>query len=179
MIRHLLAAGSVIFFVAACLPASENDVKASAVTTSLESASHAIVKTSFTESDGVKIPSEINIPSSVGDVVFHHQMHIKDLTIKCAECHHQIDAKKLATPHPDYLQSSWINCRICHSESQKIKQKVYTCSECHHTNLTNIADETLSAKVVIHRQCWKCHEMATGSDASKACEKCHSAKKGL
>lgn len=176
MMRYLLAAGSLMLFVGGCLPVAESDVALKAAAPS-EPASRAIVKTSFTESGGMKVPSEIVIPSSVGDVVFHHEMHIKDFTIKCVECHHQIDAKKLSTPHPDYLQSSWINCKICHSESEKAKQKAYTCSECHPANPLNIADETLSAKVVIHKQCWKCHEAATGKDASESCEKCHSAKK--
>ena len=179
MIRYFLAAGSVLFFVAACLPTNESDVNATKVSTSIESTSRAIVRTNFTESDGAKIPSEISIASSVGEVVFHHQMHTKDLGIKCVECHHQINAKKLDTPHPDYLKSSWINCRICHNGSEKIKQNVYSCSECHHTNPINIADETLSAKVVIHKQCLKCHEVGTGKEASKGCEKCHSAKKAL
>jgi Zn finger protein HypA/HybF involved in hydrogenase expression len=125
----------------------------------------------------VDIPAERTFPSSVGEVVFHHQMHIKDLAIKCVDCHHQINAKKLSTPHPDYFKSSTIKCEICHDESEKITQKAYTCSVCHHTNPVNIADETLSAKVVIHKQCWKCHQVSTGTDASKACEKCHSGKK--
>jgi Zn finger protein HypA/HybF involved in hydrogenase expression len=152
MIKYLFAAASVIFFVAAGSPS---------------------------EADTMEIPSEKSFPSSVGEVIFHHQMHIRDLGIKCVECHHQIDAKTLTTPHPDYLKSSWINCNICHNESEKIKQKVYTCSACHHTNPTNIADETLSAKVVIHKKCWTCHQVSTGKEASKGCGKCHSGKKTL
>ena len=129
------------------------------------------------KSDSVAIPAERTFPSSAGEVIFHHQMHIKDLAIKCAACHHQIDAKKLSTPHPDYLKSSSIKCEICHNESQKIRQKAYSCSECHRTNPMNIADETLSAKVVIHKQCWKCHQVGTATGASSGCEKCHSGKK--
>jgi Zn finger protein HypA/HybF involved in hydrogenase expression len=152
MIKYLFAAASVIFLVAASSPS---------------------------KADTVQIPSEESFPSSVGEVIFHHQMHIRDLGIKWVECHHQIDAKTLTTPHPDYLKSSWINCNICHNESEKIKQKVYTCSACHHTNPTNIADETLSAKVVIHKKCWTCHQVSTGKEASKGCGKCHSGKKTL
>ncbi len=122
-------------------------------------------------------PEEINIPSSVGAVTFRHQMHFKDLGVKCTDCHHQINAKKLSTPHPDYFTSSWINCKICHDESEKIAQKAYVCSECHRASPTNIADETLSAKVVIHKQCWKCHGVGTGPEASKSCDKCHSGKR--
>jgi len=150
MIKYFVAAISAMLLVAASLPAN---------------------------SAPVDVPPERIFPSSVGEVVFHHQMHIKDLSIKCVDCHHQINAKKLSTPHPDYFKSSSVKCEICHDESEKIKQKAYTCSVCHHTNPVNIADETLSAKVVIHKQCWKCHAVSTGKDASKGCEKCHSGKK--
>jgi Zn finger protein HypA/HybF involved in hydrogenase expression len=128
-------------------------------------------------SDTVPMPSEKNFPSSVGEVVFHHQMHIKDLSIKCVECHHQIDAKKLATPHPDYFKSSSIKCEICHMHVGEIKQGGYICSACHSTKPMNIADETLSSKVVVHKQCWKCHQVGTGTQASKGCEKCHSGRR--
>jgi hypothetical protein len=128
-------------------------------------------------SDDMALPSERVFPSTVGEVVFHHEMHTKDLAIKCVECHHQINAKQLTTPHPDYFKSSWINCAICHNESGELKRSAYACSACHHTNPGNIADETLSTKVVIHKQCWKCHQVGTGKDASTGCEKCHSGKK--
>ncbi len=150
MIKYFIAALSAIFLLAANSPA---------------------------RSDALEIPSEKSFPSSAGEVVFHHQMHIKDLGIKCAGCHHSINAKKLKTPHPDYLKSPSIKCEICHAESEKINQKAYTCSECHRTNPKNIADETLSAKVVIHKQCWKCHAVGTGKESSAVCEKCHSGKK--
>ena len=150
MIRHFAAAVAAILLAAVSIPAM---------------------------SDGMEGPSERVFPSTVGEVVFHHQMHAKDLSIKCVECHHQINAKQLNTPHPDYFKSSWINCAICHNESGKIKQSAYSCSACHHANPVNIADETLSTKVVIHKQCWRCHQVATGKDASTGCEKCHSGKK--
>lgn len=150
MIRHLLVAGSAIFLLAASLPAV---------------------------SDNVQLPAEIIIPSSVGEVRFLHKKHIEDRAIQCVECHHQINAKKLSTPHPEYLKSSWINCAVCHDESGKMKQPVFTCVACHHTNPVNISDETLSAKVVIHKQCWKCHAVSAGKEASKSCELCHSGKK--
>jgi Zn finger protein HypA/HybF involved in hydrogenase expression len=177
MIKYFLAAAAT-FLVAACIPSNNDDVAGKASTT-VAPASRTIVKIRSPQSDTAEIPSEINIPSPVGEVIFHHQMHLKDLAIKCVECHHQIDAKQLSTPHPDYLKSSWINCKVCHDESGTIKQKVYTCSECHSTNPINIADETLSAKVVIHKQCWKCHQVSTGKEASKSCEQCHSGKKTL
>jgi c(7)-type cytochrome triheme protein len=150
MIKYFLAAVSALFLIAANLSV---------------------------RSETLEVPSEKTFSSTAGEVVFHHQMHIKDLGIKCAECHHSINAKTLKTPHPDYLKSPSVKCGICHDESEKINQKAYTCSECHPTNPINIADETLSAKVVVHKQCWKCHAVSTGKEASTACEKCHSGKK--
>ncbi len=150
MIRHLLAAASVVLLAAAGVCAA---------------------------ADPVQIPAEIVIPSSVGEVTFRHQAHIKERAIQCGQCHHQINAKKLETPHPDYLKSSWINCKVCHEESGKTKQSVYACSACHRASNGNIADETLSAKVVIHKQCWNCHPVGTAKDASASCNLCHSGKK--
>jgi hypothetical protein len=123
------------------------------------------------------IPPDMTLPSAVGEVLFRHEAHVKERGIACVACHHQIDAKKLKTPHPDYMQSSWINCTVCHDGAGKVKTPVYGCSACHGTNPRNIADETLSAKVVIHRQCWKCHSVGTGKDASAGCQLCHSGKK--
>lgn len=171
MIKYLLAAASAVAFVAAGLPslaASPGAVPSKPVPAKRASSAAA-----------APIPSEIIIASSVGEVTFRHQMHIKDLSVKCADCHHQIDAKPLSTPHPDYFRSSWINCKTCHSAAENGAPKAYICSGCHRTNPINIADETLSAKVVVHKQCWKCHGVGAGKDASKGCEKCHSGKKSL
>lgn len=177
MIKYFIAAAAVVFFAAVSLPSNTEEVKASKVFTPIKPASPAVATTDGSKSDAGEAPSQIKIPSSVGEVVFNHQKHIKDLGIKCVECHHQINAKKLNTPHPDYLKSSWINCQICHDGSEKAGQTVYACSACHRTNPTNIADETLSSKVVIHKQCWKCHAVSTGKEASASCELCHSGKK--
>ena len=62
----------------------------------------------FSKADTSEIPEEIKFPSTVGGVLFPHQMHIDDLEIECVECHHQINAKILVTPHSDYFKSSWI-----------------------------------------------------------------------
>ncbi|HLG32108.1 MAG TPA: hypothetical protein VI362_03640 [Ignavibacteriaceae bacterium] len=129
------------------------------------------------KADTSEIPEEIKFPSTVGRVLFPHQMHIDDLEIECVECHHQINAKILVTPHSDYVKSSWIKCEICHKESGQIEQKIFTCSECHHPSPVSIADETLSSKVVIHESCWECHEVGTGSEASEICGECHSSEK--
>lgn len=172
MIKHVCAAVTACLFAAAALP---------------------------TQSNAAGMPVERIYPSSAGQVTFHHEMHVKALEVKCNECHHAvnarpigaprpegykasagkcpIDVKTLATPHPDYFKSSSIKCVICHVESDEAKQNAYTCSGCHKTNPVNIADETLSAKVVVHKQCWKCHPVGAGKDASAVCEKCHTGKK--
>ena len=150
MVRKFVAAVSAILFLAFSIAAS---------------------------ADAGEIPTIKTFPSSVGEVTFTHQMHYQDRGIQCTECHHQINAKKLVTPHPDYFKSSWINCGICHNATKNGRPNVYSCSECHRTNPVNIADETLSAKVVIHKQCWKCHAVGTGKDASKRCVFCHSGSK--
>jgi Zn finger protein HypA/HybF involved in hydrogenase expression len=169
MIRSCLAAASVIILIVASLPseATSRAVPSKAGPSKVARAAAA----------APKLPAEIRMPSAVGEVLFRHQMHIGDLGIKCAECHHQINAKPLNTPHPDYFSSSWINCKTCHEEAERIARKAYICSECHETRPKNIADETLSAKVVIHKQCWKCHGVGTGKEASKGCEKCHSGER--
>jgi hypothetical protein len=119
------------------------------------------------------IPDEIVFNSSVGDVHFSHKLHVDDLDVECVECHHQIYAVELETPHPGYLESSWINCQLCHNPSPQADKNYYKCSDCHHSDPNNITDETLSSKVVTHKRCWKCHESGTGVEASKGCVVCH------
>jgi len=116
---------------------------------------------------------EILIESSVGNVIFPHDFHVTGVKMECVECHHQIHAVELDTPHPDYLESSWISCHACHNPKSASDQVYYQCGECHHTNPNNIADETLSSKVVVHKSCWKCHDTRTGVEASKGCVDCH------
>ena len=117
-----------------------------------------------------KLPNVITFESSLGDVHFPHKMHQK---MGCKNCHHQIHAKELITPHEAYLSYSWVSCHDCHNESFETDGSYYGCDACHHSNLANIADETLNAKVVIHKSCWKCHETGTGEKASKECVFCH------
>lgn len=177
MIQCLLAALAAVL-LAACSPSNSAAVAGKATAAAAVPAA-AIVKAKVAKSGTADMPAEIVIPSAVGEVTFQHQVHVDDRAIACVECHHQINAKQLTTPHPDYLQSSWINCKLCHDGPGKIKQSVYACSQCHPTNPKNIADETLSAKVVIHRQCWKCHQVNTGKEASTSCELCHAGTKTL
>ncbi|MGA9575694.1 MAG: multiheme c-type cytochrome [Lysobacterales bacterium] len=119
------------------------------------------------------MPDTVAFTSSVGNVSFPHNTHAVELEIDCSECHHQIHAGELDTPHPGYLDSSWINCQICHNPNSKMSGQYYKCSECHHSQLESVADETLSSKVVIHKSCWKCHESGTGVEASEGCVECH------
>jgi hypothetical protein len=116
-----------------------------------------------------KLPNVITFESSVGQVHFPHKVHQK---MGCQNCHHQIHAKDLLTPHEEYLTYSWVNCRDCHDESENTST-YYGCAKCHHSNLENIADETLNAKVVVHKSCWKCHLSGTGVEASERCSYCH------
>jgi Zn finger protein HypA/HybF involved in hydrogenase expression len=119
------------------------------------------------------VADEIRMKSSLGDVVLPHDVHVKKVKLKCIECHHQIHAKELDTPHPDYLMTSRANCQTCHDTDSENGKKYYKCSRCHHSDLDDIADETLSSKVVIHKSCWKCHEAGTGAQASAGCGNCH------
>jgi c(7)-type cytochrome triheme protein len=119
------------------------------------------------------MPDEITYTSSVGDVLFPHNLHVTELEVECAECHHQIHAMELDTPHPDYMTSSWVSCKVCHNTDSEAGTKYYKCSDCHHSDLDDISDETLSSKVVTHKNCWNCHETGTGVEASKGCAECH------
>jgi DnaJ-class molecular chaperone len=117
-----------------------------------------------------KLPNVIIFESSVGNVHFPHKMHRK---MGCKKCHHQIHAKELMTPHEEYLGYSWVSCHDCHNNGSDTDGSYYGCDACHHSNLENIADETLSAKVVMHTSCWNCHLSGTGPEASERCSFCH------
>ena len=119
------------------------------------------------------MPDKVTFTSSVGNVLFAHDLHAVELEIECADCHHQILAMELETPHPDYMTSSWIMCQTCHNSNTEADGQYYECSVCHHSDLSDIADETLSSKVVIHNSCWQCHESGTGVRASEGCSICH------
>ncbi|MDZ7290239.1 MAG: hypothetical protein ONB44_12885 [candidate division KSB1 bacterium] len=121
-----------------------------------------------------EIPTVITSPSSAGEVVFPHQQHIKELQINCKVCHHETNAAELKFPHNNYFDDFWIDCKICHHEKGTVKLKAQACSKCHRTLPKDIADETLSAKVVIHKNCWECHPAENGAAASQNCKFCHS-----
>jgi len=147
------------------------------LSTVANSTSPAIVVDNSSDPDTVEMPDEIISPSSVGEVTFPHLFHYEDLEYECVECHHEINAAKLITPHDKYFKDFWIDCSICHNGNETAKMQAQACSECHHTHPYGIADETLSAKVVIHKNCWECHEVETGIAASESCEMCHSGER--
>ena len=118
------------------------------------------------------IPDVLNIDTVVGQVEFPHLLHVEDIEVECVECHHSTNAVELDMPHDHYFDDFWIDCKTCHVPGAGPKRE-QACSECHHRKGTNISDESLSAKVVIHQSCWECHEVGTGAEASAACGDCH------
>ncbi|MHB8838511.1 MAG: cytochrome c3 family protein [Gemmatimonadaceae bacterium] len=112
-------------------------------------------------------------PSLVGAVKFDHEYHIDKQQIACPVCHHETTASALTMPHKDYFDDFWIDCTICHKSGKTAPSDPQACSTCHHSSPTGIADETLSAKVVIHKKCWECHDAGRGEAASKGCATCH------
>jgi len=175
MIKYLFIAQTIFLLMAGVLSAPfTKGTELGKVVTSYRSEINSTLATSISNEDTLQIPSEIKIPSSLGEVVFPHKLHLEDLEIKCVECHHQLNAKKLNTPHPNYLKNS---CNSCHAESDKTHKKIYNCTVCHRFHIANIADEMLSRKVAIHEKCWQCHESETGKQASENCGMCHNGKK--
>ncbi len=112
-------------------------------------------------------------PPFLGKAVFPHLEHVDDLDIECTTCHHEAHAPKLKTPHPQFFKDFWIDCSTCHHPEKAGDTKIRPCTRCHHRAPSNITDERLSSKVVIHKVCWKCHHIKTGADAAKNCGFCH------
>jgi len=112
--------------------------------------------------------------SRMGEVVFDHEMHAEELEVECVECHHETNAPPLNYPHKDYFHDLWIDCGSCHREADAPDLEPQSCYDCHDTKLRGIADERLSPKVILHKSCWKCHEVETGTEASESCAVCHS-----
>ena len=119
-----------------------------------------------------QIPPIIKSPSFAGEVTFPHQLHFEEFGIGCETCHHETNAAELKSPHEDYFDDFWIDCKICHHETES-PILAQACPNCHHYPPANIADQTLSPKVVIHKKCWECHEVAKGAEASRNCKFCH------
>jgi len=120
-----------------------------------------------------EVTAVIISPSSIGEVSFPHRFHIEDLEFECETCHHETNAAVLRMPHDDYFDDFWIDCRICHRGEGEVVSQAQSCANCHHDSPTGIADETLSSKVVIHKNCWGCHELGNGEEASRGCKGCH------
>ncbi|MCJ7581280.1 MAG: cytochrome c family protein [Candidatus Aminicenantes bacterium] len=156
MKRHITSFGKALFFVLFIVGVS------------------ALIGISFAQDNQEKLLDPIIIsPSSVGEVAFPHQFHFEGLELECQTCHHEINASILQMPHEAYFDDFWIDCKICHRGDGSAVSQPQSCSNCHHNSPTDIADETLSAKVVIHKNCWKCHEMERGEKASQSCSVCH------
>ena len=111
-------------------------------------------------------------PSRIPPAVFPHDLHADDMEIECNVCHHETDATPLSLPHPEFFADFWIDCAICHHETGAALASQH-CGTCHHARRGDVSDETLSAKVVIHENCWTCHEVGTGAQASESCAFCH------
>jgi len=124
-------------------------------------------------------PEEIRWPSSVGEVVFPHQMHVDDVGATCDTCHHETVAPALAVPHPDYFDDFWVDCKTCHNVPssggrQAVATSGHRCVSCHpERTASGPKVEMPTVKVAIHTSCWKCHEEGRGAEASAQCGVCH------
>jgi hypothetical protein len=121
---------------------------------------------------GPDAPGVVRSLTSAGTVDFPHALHASDFEIECVTCHHETSAAALAMPHEKYFEDFWIDCGTCH-RAGAAPGSPQTCSACHHSSPATIADESLSAKVVIHKSCLGCHEGGTGRDAARSCGFCH------
>jgi hypothetical protein len=108
-----------------------------------------------------------------GEANFPHDFHIDDLELACEDCHHETNAARLQMPHDDYFDDFWIDCTICHKSDGEVSLDPQDCGDCHPSTPRNSADETLSVKVVIHQNCWECHDRGTGAEAAENCSFCH------
>jgi hypothetical protein len=120
-------------------------------------------------------PPPAQRPASImGELIFDHDMHVDEQELECDECHHETNARPLDYPHADYFHDLWIDCGTCHRPAGSPDLEPQSCYDCHDTRLRDIADERLSPKVILHKNCWKCHEVETGAEASESCKLCHS-----
>jgi len=125
------------------------------------------------EVEGAAPPVAQRPTSMMGELIFDHEMHADELELECDECHHETNAVPLDFPHEAYFHDLWIDCGACHHEAGSTDLEPQSCYECHDTKLRDIADERLSPKVILHKNCWTCHEVETGVEASESCELCH------
>ena len=157
------------------IPISESDIEVPISAVDISSAI-ALEKADNTDlsKGNEEIPDEITSECpSVGEVVFPHREHYEDFEIECVECHHEMDAKNIDIPHEEYFNDFWIDCKVCHDKPESEEMIAHTCSSCHNSKPINIADEMISKKVAIHKNCWGCHESGTSVEASESCVTCH------
>ncbi len=121
-------------------------------------------------------PESVTFPSHVGEVTFPHAMHVDDLGIDCADCHHPVTAPRLTTPHPGYFARCSVPCETCHGAAPE-RPGDHACASCHTGAVDAAHDAIPSAKVALHRACSACHEIGTGPAASSSCVNCHSGPK--
>ena len=119
-------------------------------------------------------PSSVKRPSIMGDILFDHEEHEEEADAECEDCHHETNAGPLEFPHEEYFHDLWIDCDSCHHEAGSPELEPQSCYDCHDEEKRGVADERLSPKVILHRNCWTCHEVETGVEASESCENCHS-----
>ena len=103
---------------------------------------------------------------------FPHDEHVTLRHLECKECHHETNAHRLDTPHPEYLSGNGIECSVCHHGTDQPREPE-ACGDCHPVTPPSVADETLSAKVVIHETCWRCHPIGDQPNAQGVCLTCH------
>jgi hypothetical protein len=103
---------------------------------------------------------------------FPHDQHVLKQKLECVTCHHETNARAIVTPHPAYLDGAGIDCTVCHHGTDRPREP-QACAECHPVTPPSIADETLSAKVVIHKTCWRCHPIGEAPRAGGVCLTCH------
>jgi len=93
---------------------------------------------------------------------FPHQEHVTRHNLECVECITRPTRLRLDTPHDAYLAGNGIECQVCHQGRSLPREPQALLQPVNPVTPTDVADETLSAKVVIHRTCWRCHPMREG-----------------
>ena len=131
MQKVLVSIGMLVFLSVSLAACSQDSEQAGGLPEQLPE----VAVTDLPETATVELPCEINYPSAAGDVCFPHKKHLK---LGCVKCHHEIRAKALDTPHPDYIASSQPNCQTCHEPDEAIGKNDRHCTDCHHSEPEDI-----------------------------------------